>query len=588
MKRLLFYFSLLVMAVMSAVTSNLLAQSTTETVYIPGSESLNISNIINADTSVTEHRTYVLDRGAIYYIDKAFEITHSCTFTAQGAAARPPVLAVAIRADGSNEEWFFKLIEVGINVELNDLYLLSMRSDQQTLGWSRAIHIGANNISLKLRNVVFDAFTEAGIRIDGADFVKLDVQDCHFRNFIHSTSYFGGQPFLSNGNDHPDSTIFINNTFFACNSYLYSIRGFGPRSVFKHNTVVYTAVNPFLIRQADNLYIEDNLFYATHAWGGDPEQVIGGWFLNYPDTVSSSVYRIRKQMTYYGLYATTGPEVYYQDLGLTYDPSKRVNVTLNNDNFNPTKLVDFYNTWNDTVTVFDSVEVITGPKQSLKRVLTLARWINDLGIEVIDSLTNPSNWDYTPFVNVANNISVDPQFTDAGVVGHIDELVGYVYRIAARKLDTPWHYQLNFPPAWPIPENLAYSNTAMQTGGTDGFAIGDLNWFPDQKAQWLTNVETVSSTIPTTFSLSQNYPNPFNPETNIEFNLPANETVKLVIYNVLGQKVKTLINNDMKAGSYKTVWNGRDDFGKQVASGIYMISLESNSFRATKKMTLLK
>jgi hypothetical protein len=587
MKRLLFYFSLIAMAVFIAIPSNLLAQSTTETVYIPGSESLNISNIINADTSVTEHRTYVLDRGAIYYIDKAFELTHSCTFIAQGAAARPPVLAVAIRADGSNEEWFFKLIKVGIKVELNDLYLLSMRSDGQTLGWSRAIHIGANSVSLKMRKVVLDAFTEAGIRIDGADFVKLDVQDCHFRNLLHSTSYFGGQPFLSGGLDHPDSTIFINNTFFACNAYIFAARGVGPKNVFEHNTIAYQTVNPFYVFNADNLFMKNNLIYAAHSWGGDPEQVIGSWLANYPDTISSSIFQIRKNMTYHG-YPVVGPEGMYTDLGLTYDPSKRVNVTKNNVYCFPTKLVNFYNAWNDTVTVADSVSQLDDSKQYMVRKLSMPRWISGFAQEVLDSLTNPSSWDYSPFVDVTNNYEADPGFTDAGVVGHLDSLIAYVYRIAARKLDNPWHYELNFPPAWPIPENLAYSNTALQSAGTDGFAVGDLNWFPTQKAEWLTDVEKVTETIPTTFSLAQNYPNPFNPETTIEFSLPANETVRLVVYNLLGQKVKTLVNNEMKAGSYKTTWTGKDDFGKQVSSGIYFLSLESNSFRATKKMTLLK
>jgi hypothetical protein len=589
MKKHYAFIALLVFALFTVLPNLVLAQSTTDTVYIPGSQSLQISDIINADTSVTAHRVYVLDRGAIYYIDRAFEITHSCKFIAQGSAARHPVLAPAIRADNSSEEWFFKLIKPGIVVELNDLYLLSMRSDLKTLGWSRAIHIGANNTSLKLRRVVFDGWTEAGIRIDGADFVKLDVQDCHFRNFIHSTSYYGGQPFLSGGLDHPDTTIFINNTFFACQSYLFSIRGLGPKSVFEHNSIVYGAVNPLLIRQADNLYVNNNLFYAPHAWGGDPEQVIQAWFLNYPDTVSSSVWRIRKHFTdYHGYGEITGPEVYYSDLGLTFDPHQRVDVAKNNDCFFPDKLVQFYSDWNDTVSVYDSVEVILGPKQYLKRTLAMPRWINDLSIEVLDSLSNPANWDYAPGVVVVNNVAVDPLFTDAGVVGHIDSLIAYVKRIATRNLDNPWHYQLNFPPVWPIPENLAYTSAALLNGGTDGFALGDLNWFPDQKALWLTGIETVSPEIPQDFSLSNAYPNPFNPETNFKFNVPQATNVRLVVYNLLGQEVKTLFNGEIKAGSYNVTWNGLDNYGNHVSSGIYFMSLESESFRAVRKMNLLK
>ena len=587
MKRMLSIISLLVAVFVFAMTSNVSAQAKGDTLFIPGSQSLQISTLINTDAaSATPHKVYVLDRGAIYYIEKAFEIGHSCKFIAKGTSTlRPPVLSVAIRADNSNEEWYFKLIKEGIKVEISDYYLLSMRSDKKTLGWSRAIHIGSNKVSLKLRRVIFDAFTEAGIRIDGADFVKLDVQDCHFRNFIHSTSYFGGQPFLSNNNDHPDSTIFINNTFYACNSYLFSIRGYGPKNVFEHNTIVYTAVNPFLTRTADNLHVNNNLFYAVHAWGGDPEQTIGGWFLNYPDTISSSILQIRKKMNYYGKYATTGPEIHYDDLKIPYVPSKRVFVAQNNAYFNPAKLVSFYKSWNDTVKTKDSVEVITGKKQYLTRKLTMADWINGLGKTVIDSLTNPKQWDYSKFVSVANNVNVDPTFTDAGVVAHIDELIGYVNRIASRKLDNPWHYKLAFPPAWPIPENLAYTNSTLVKGGTDGYAVGDLNWFPTQKNQWVkTDIQTdPSAAMPTQYSLEQNYPNPFNPTTNIKFSVPQQGKFTVRVFDLLGREVATLFNGVVNAGVHSVTFNG-----DKLSSGIYFYNLVGDKVNITKKMMLIK
>lgn len=579
-------FFILIAIVLATAFSTVSAQSTTDTVRIPGSKSLQISDIINADTSVSAYRVYVLDRGAIYYIDRAFEINRSCKFIASGSpTARPPVLAPAIRADDTSEEWYFKFIQTGIKVELNDIYMLSMRSDGRTLGWSRAIHIGANNISLKLRRIVFDGWTEAAIRVDGADFVKLDVQDCHFRNLVHSTSYFGGQPFLSGGLDHPDTTIFRNNTFFACNSYIFSVRGLGPYNLFEHNTLVYGAVNPFIIRQAENLWLNNNLIYGMHAWGGDPEQTIGSWFFNYPDTVSSGILQIRKKMTYGG-YATTGPEAFNDAaLGLVFNPSQWTFVSENNVNHFPEKLTKFYSDWNDTVTAYDSVEVITGPKQYLKRTLNMPRWINDLGYEVIDSVTNPASWDYSPNFSVKNNFDTDPGFSDAGVVNHLDSLIGYVRRIATRTLDNPWHYELNFPPKWPIPENLRYTNTALQTAGKDGLPVGDLNWFPELKP---TDVKQTSDQIPTEYKLSDAYPNPFNPETKIDFSLTNTSNVRIIVYNIIGQKVRTLVNEEMKAGNYSATWNGRDDYGKQIASGTYLYSLETENVRLTKKVVLLK
>lgn len=582
-------YTLFILAAMVLIVTftTVSAQSTTDTVFIPGSQSLQISDIINADTVVTTHRVYVLDRGAIYYIDRAFEINRSCKFIAQGdTSLRPPVIAPAIRADDTSEEWYFKLIQTGINVELNDLYLLSMRSDGQTLGWSRAIHIGANNISLKLRRVVFDAWTEAGIRVDGANFVKLDVQDCHFRNLIHSTAYFGGQPFLSGGGpDHPDTTIFKNNTFFACNSYIFTVRGLGPYNLFEHNTIVYGAVNPFITRQAENLYLNNNIMYAAHAWGGDPEQVIGSWFFNYPDTISSGLLQIRREMTYNG-YETIGPEAFNDTaLGLIFDPNQWTFVAENNAYFFTDELEQFYSDWNDTVSVFDSVEVITGPKQYLKRTLSMPVWINGLGEEVLNTVTNPASPDYSPNVSVTNNQEADPGFTNAGVLGHLDSLIAYVRRIASRTLDNPWHYELNFPPKWPIPETFRYTNAALMTAGTDGLPLGDLNWFPELKP---TDVKQTSDQIPTEYKLSDAYPNPFNPETKIDVSLTNTGNVRVYIYNILGQKVRTLVNEEMKAGSYTLTWNGKDDHGKQVVSGTYLYSLETENFKLTKKMVFLK
>ncbi|MBU0475340.1 MAG: T9SS type A sorting domain-containing protein [Bacteroidetes bacterium] len=563
-----------------AMMVSLSAQSTTETVRISKSQALEISNIINADTSVSDYRIYELERGGIYYLERAFLLNSSCKFAAYGNDARPPVLAMAVRADGSAEGWFFYLSKSGTSLEVNDIYMLSMANDGTTLGWSRGISIHASNISVKLRRVVFDGFTEAGIRVQ-SDYVKLDVQDCHFRNFLHSGSYFGGQPFMTDVNKQ-DSTIFINNTFFACNSYLFSVRSLCPKAVFEHNSVIYTVVNPFLIRQSANLSIDNNLFYAVHAWGGDPEQVIGAWFLNYPDSTSSSIYRIRRKGVYNG-YETTGPE-YYNDeaAGEIFIPSERVHKAENNNNYNPVELVDFYKNWNDTVTVMDSVEVLTGPKQHLLRKLTMATWANDLSLNTLDTLAMPDVWDHTANAYLKGNLSEDPGF-NADVKAHVNELVGYVNRIASRKLDNPWHYELNFPPKWPIPENLAYSNTTLQSAGTDGFALGDLNWFPSQKADWITGVEEVGTTVPSEYTLSQNYPNPFNPTTNIEFSIPEAGIVSLKVFDVLGQEVTTLLNREMTSGSYKVNFNA-----SKLTSGIYFYTLNGKNYSNTKKMILVK
>lgn len=89
--------------------------------------------------------------------------------------------------------------------------------------------------------------------------------------------------------------------------------------------------------------------------------------------------------------------------------------------------------------------------------------------------------------------------------------------------------------------------------------------------------------------LEQNYPNPFNPQTTIAFSLKQRGRVRVDVYNVAGQLVKTLLDETRAAGSHTDVrWDGTDAHGSRVASGVYLYRLVSNEFSDTRKMVLLK
>ncbi|MCP4703152.1 MAG: CSLREA domain-containing protein [candidate division Zixibacteria bacterium] len=94
--------------------------------------------------------------------------------------------------------------------------------------------------------------------------------------------------------------------------------------------------------------------------------------------------------------------------------------------------------------------------------------------------------------------------------------------------------------------------------------------------------------IPDKFGLSQNYPNPFNPTTIIEFDLPAKSHISIEIFNILGQKLQTLLNTEKPAGIYSITWDGTDETGQNVSSGIYLYRIKTNTDVETKKMILLK
>ena len=94
--------------------------------------------------------------------------------------------------------------------------------------------------------------------------------------------------------------------------------------------------------------------------------------------------------------------------------------------------------------------------------------------------------------------------------------------------------------------------------------------------------------IPQLFSLNQNYPNPFNPQTNIAFSLNCNEKVSLVIYDLLGKRIRSLLESRLESGSYLITWNGEDESGFDVASGTYLYRLTAGNMSQTKRMTLVR
>ena len=96
------------------------------------------------------------------------------------------------------------------------------------------------------------------------------------------------------------------------------------------------------------------------------------------------------------------------------------------------------------------------------------------------------------------------------------------------------------------------------------------------------------STLPTEFALAQNYPNPFNPSTEVCFDLPKASHVELNVFNILGQRVKTLVSGEMPAGSHQVSWDGTDSDGGLVASGIYFYRISAGDFSSSKKMMMLK
>jgi hypothetical protein len=215
-----------------------------------------------------------------------------------------------------------------------------------------------------------------------------------------------------------------------------------------------------------------------------------------------------------------------------------------------------------------------------------------LGVWVqTDSVDTNSQWIASNAVpNYVNNrVNVCFFFHKAPIYGNWDLTGGdQFFYIDQRDVQKGWtHYTVV---ALAPSDAAGLSVRARLNSFTTGYA-----WYDDFTIEEITLIATSIEDQPTPiaiistdFQLANNYPNPFNPQTIIEFKVPQTGQVVLSVYNSLGQKIRTLVNETRPAGIYQVLWNGRDDYGNVVASGIYLYQLRGENALITKKMTFIK
>jgi hypothetical protein len=131
--------------------------------------------------------------------------------------------------------------------------------------------------------------------------------------------------------------------------------------------------------------------------------------------------------------------------------------------------------------------------------------------------------------------------------------------------------------------NTFFGNTVSGIANSNTSIVKTKSILSRKKINDNTTEALENNVIPSSYSLEQNYPNPFNPTTQIKFSIPKESFVKLVIYNMLGEKVEELINGQKAPGTYVIEWNARN-----YTSGVYIYNLRSGGYSFTKKLMLLK
>jgi hypothetical protein len=171
------------------------------------------------------------------------------------------------------------------------------------------------------------------------------------------------------------------------------------------------------------------------------------------------------------------------------------------------------------------------------------------------------------------------------MISFVDENVGWVGASGGGIAYTTnggntWQYTVIAGPSTYFYSFKALDDSTAWVVGTEGAIMK----YSCQTPSDIANVDP----IPQRFALAQNYPNPFNATTTIEFSLEKAGEVTLSIYDILGRQVKTLYNGTLTAGSHSLIWNGTNESGKTVTSGVYFYRLENSEGSITKRMVMLK
>ena len=354
-------------------------------------------------------------------------------------------------------------------------------------------------------------------------------------------------------------------------------------SVIDHNTFTNIVMNCVWYRGQNNLSVTNNLFYNTKSYGQSTYDA-SGWGVWYPGGVGQMSVRPADTVDYW---MSDGQFVNMHDRNIHYG---------NNAFAWSDAMVDWVNTlsaapWSwevTTVTVDtttgDTTTVVTTQWDTMLTVAQQAIWIDDTTLTTIAQNTG---------VTQDNNAGV----TDLGM--NLDE--AYITHQLARTLDfrddqttqgvganNQWMYEHDDSYTnieWPMYYDASYSSSSVAaTHCTHGGPVGATRWMDHAESLDTDN----SINLPKAFALKQNYPNPFNPSTDIVFDLEKSSTINLTVFNVLGQKVKVLANGSKQAGTHTVNWDGRDEMGATVSTGLYFYTLTDGNNSVTKKMALMK
>ena len=552
------FFMLLMVLV---VSSDLAAQDWDYLDVAPGYETLN--KAVLEDLSAPANRVYRLQRDGLYLLNGTIQNNSAMPlriFAAEGEGARPMIMTTA-DLSGAN----YRAFALTGDGHFKNLYI-SGRSNLGIYTDDSKDMIRLQEVGLKM--VIDGCFLEH----EWKDFVRMNAKD---QKVIVMNSILRNAGDLADGSDNQyfDTRSNDQDTIMIVNSTLYTNTGRGFRTggtggayfrnfIMDHVTVYQVGNGDgargrtdedetplFDTRRAHNVSVTNCLFMDV-AFHGD----------------EINTYTIDDTLDYpvFGFMPLDMPEL--------TDDSR--NIVLKNNALGVTAELQAYYTQVD----------------SLKPIV----FLNDHSINSFFNM-------YPSWIQ-ENNFTETVSFSDAPTP---EKMVAYTTYLRNNDF-----IEENVPEFWADRNGIGESmdtygpsadeydfdyntDATSYTAGDGGFPVGDLNWFPDKKAEWetwLTDVEDRSElAVPYSFNLDQNFPNPFNPSTTITYSITRSTNVSLEIFDILGRRITTLVNNRLEAaGNHHVTWNGLDLNSNQVASGVYIYQLSAENTVISKKMLLMR
>jgi len=512
------------------------------------------------------HDVYRLQRGSVYFYNQSPVFNKPITLIADDPGdtfeTRPPKLIITTNDEG--EYPYEHCLSTFADLTVKNIAFSTTSLDYSAYTWANAIFVGTEGVRVDIIGCHFN-LTGWGIIEATQQNCKLFMSQSHIRNCL--VKYGEGAdawcPFffeLTGGS--VDSLVVTNNTFYNMTGSILNIEQQARVSyfVFDHNTLVNVGRGLTPLKSHVKTIITNNIFYNAPHFNQIEAEIVED-----DDSMPMSVINID---------TLTSNEPDAPDSIASQSPmpeNERYCLVENNVYHWSQGLKDYWQAASDSIV----------PLYWMNEV-TAAMFADDEG--------------YPGFI-ANNNVETDLTFSNFGGVDAMVEAVKVFDHATAELPFYGWdpdsaiygeyHWGIL---GWPLPEDFSYSESVM---GNDGKPVGDLRWYPEYLDGYTAPVDVNENTnrrvVKNSISLKQNYPNPFNPSTTIEYQLTRAANVKLTVFNVLGQEIKQLVDeNSVAAGSHKVVWNGKDNNGKSVANGVYFYKLSTDDKTEVKKMVFMK